>query len=213
LVLHRTEERLHQAVEHPRLGEATPVAAVRAGDLGQAGRGPAVLLLERLLQLVGAEPPVAGKAFGERVHERVDVPGSDPDLPVEHHRAVQPHDVVALLDHRTPPLAADVLLQLHPERAVVPGGPGAAIDLTGGVDKAPTLGEVDDRVDTVYGHDGPPAGDEVGSGTTSVRGRSPTPHAGIGLRRCQSAYSQTSSRPVCGSGTSGKSWTTRVPSA
>src|SRR5690606_9047381 len=181
LVIHRAEEGLHQAVEHPRLGEVAPVAAVRAGDLGEARRGPAVLLFERLLELVGTEPPVARAALAERVHERIDMSGSDPDLPVEDHRAVQPHNVVALLDHRAPPLAADVLLQLHPQRAVVPGRPGAPVDLTGGVDEAPTLGEVDDRVDSVYGHGGPPArrsgiGYDQGTGAPAggARGYRPT---------------------------------------
>ena len=52
-----------------------------------------------------------------------------------------------LLDHRAPPLALDVLLELDAERAVVPGGPGAAVDLAAREDEAPALAEADDGVD------------------------------------------------------------------
>jgi len=55
--------------------------------------------------------------------------------------------VVAAGDHRAPPLALDVLLQLHPERAVVPGRAGTAVDLPAGEDEPPALGEADDAVD------------------------------------------------------------------
>ena len=51
------------------------------------------------------------------------------------------------LHHRAPPLALDVLLELDAERAVVPGRPGAAVDLAAGVDETPALGEGDDVVD------------------------------------------------------------------
>src|SRR5690606_7854775 len=71
LVLHRTQVGLHETVEHPWRRERAPAAAVGTGDLGQARRWPAVLGGERLLQLVGAEPPVAGGALGERDRKSV----------------------------------------------------------------------------------------------------------------------------------------------
>src|SRR3712207_8484548 len=44
---------------------------------------------------------------------------------------------------------SDVVLELHAQRAVVPGRPGAAVDLTRRVDEATPLGETDDGVDAV----------------------------------------------------------------
>ena len=203
VALHRAEVGLHQAVEHPRLGEGALVAAVRAVDLGQVGRRPAVLVLERLLQVVGAEPLVAGLALGQRVDERVEVAGGGPHLPGQDHRGVKADDVVALLDHRSPPLAADVLLQLHAERAVVPGRPGAAVDLAGRVDEAPALGEADDGVDAVGGHGcssgSPPAGCRRTAGADVLRALGQrTADARLGRTRLPGGGRRTGSRrPSC----------------
>src|SRR5215468_2189597 len=99
--------------------------------------------------MVGPEPLVAGLALGERVHELGHVAAGLPDLPGQDDAGVEPDDVVALLDHRLPPLPLDVVLHLNAERAVVPGGPQPAVDLAGGVDQAAALGEADDRVDDI----------------------------------------------------------------
>ena len=55
--------------------------------------------------------------------------GRDPDLRVHEDPGVEPDDVVALLDHRPPPGALDVVLELDAERPVVPDGVDAAVDL------------------------------------------------------------------------------------
>ena len=55
------------------------------------------LLLVGLDQLVGAEPPVAGQALGQRVDELGEVPAGLPDLGGEDHRGVEPDDVLALV--------------------------------------------------------------------------------------------------------------------
>jgi hypothetical protein len=60
---------------------------------------------------------------------------------------VEPDDVVALLDHRPPPRPLDVVLELDPERAVVPDRVDAAIDLARRVDEAAPLRERDDRLE------------------------------------------------------------------
>jgi hypothetical protein len=109
----------------------------------------AVLLLVPLDEVIGAEPLVAHLALGQRLHELGDVPAGLPDLTGEDHAGVQSNDVVAPLDHRLPPLALDVVLHLHTERAVVPGSAQPAVDLTGGVDEAASLAEADDRVGEV----------------------------------------------------------------
>src|ERR1700733_3918604 len=149
-VLGRTKVRPEQPVEHARLGEGALGAAVRAGDVGEAFlRRVAVLLLVRLDQMVGAEPVVAGQALGQRVDELGDVPAGLPHLGCEDHRGVDPDDVVALLHHRTPPLALDVVLHLHAERAVVPGRPEPSVDLAGGVDDPAPLAKADDLVQAI----------------------------------------------------------------
>src|SRR5690349_18707619 len=122
-----------------------------------------MLRFVRLLQMVGAEPLVARLALGQRIDEGLDVAGCGPDVPGQDDGGVQADDVVALLDHRPPPLPADVLLQLHAQRTVVPGRTGASIDLAGGEDEAPALGQADNGVDTIGGHFPPtPAGLSAG---------------------------------------------------
>src|SRR6185369_17172191 len=154
VALHRAEVGLHQAVEHLRLGEGALVAAVRAVDLGQRCGRAAVLVLERLFQMIRTESLVAGLALGQRVDEFGDVAGRLPDLAGQDDRGVQADDVVALLDHRAPPLSADVLLELDAERTVVPRRSSAAIDLAGREDEATPLGEADNGINTVDGHSG-----------------------------------------------------------
>jgi hypothetical protein len=105
----------------------------------------AVLLLVALEEVVGAEPLVARLAFDQRVHELGDVPAGLPDLTGEDHAGVEADDVVAPLDHRLPPLALDVVLHLHAERAVVPGRAQPAVDLAGRVDETASPAEADDR--------------------------------------------------------------------
>ena len=149
-VLDRAQVGAEQAVEHARLGERAPVAAVRAGELVEAAdRRVAVLLLVGLDQVVGPVPLVAERALGERVDELGDVAAGLPHLAGQDDRGVQAHDVVALGDHGAPPLALDVVLQLDAERAVVPGGPQAPVDLAGRVDEPPSLAQADDGVEAV----------------------------------------------------------------
>src|SRR5699024_7479415 len=119
-------------------------AAVGAGHLGQAGGGAALALRVLLEEVVLAVPAVARLALHQRVDERLDVAGRRPDLARQDHRRVQADDVLAAGDHRTPPLALDVLLQLDAERTVVPGRLRAAVDLPAGVDEPPPLAEIDD---------------------------------------------------------------------
>ncbi len=154
LVLHRAEVGGQQTVEVARLGELALHAAVRAVDAGEpALRRALVLVLVRLDELVLAEPLVARRALGQRVDERLEVTRRRPHLRGEDHRGVEADDVVAALHDRAPPLAAHVLLELDAEGAVVPGGAGAAVDLAAGEHEPPALGEVDDGVDAIEGHE------------------------------------------------------------
>ncbi len=152
-VLGDAEVRLQHARELLGLREGALVAAVRAVDVGEAvGRDLAVLGLVGLFQVVGAEALVTGEALGQRVVEGRDVAGGLPDLAGEDHRGVETDDILPSGDHRTPPLALDVLLELDSQRTVVPGGAGTAVDLAAGVDEATALAQADDRVDLVGGH-------------------------------------------------------------
>ena len=149
-VLDRAEVGPQHRVELPRLVERAAGAAVRAGDVRQAVlRRVAVLLLVPLEQVVGAVPLVTDLALGERVGEVGDVPAGLPHLTGEDHARVQAHDVLALLHHRPPPLALDVVLQLHAERAVVPGRAQAAVNLAGRVHETAPLAQVDNGVEAV----------------------------------------------------------------
>src|SRR5437667_209251 len=80
-------------------------------------------------ELVRPVATMTGGALDQRVVERGHVTGGHPDLARQDHRRVQADHVVAALDHRLPPGALDVVLQVDTQRAVVPGGPGAAVDL------------------------------------------------------------------------------------
>ena len=80
LVLDRADRGAQQPVEVARLGELAPVPQFGQAISASPLRGAALLLLERLDQLVGAEPLVARLALGQRVDERIDVTGRHPHL-------------------------------------------------------------------------------------------------------------------------------------
>ena len=102
-------------------------------------------------QVVLAEALVAVQALDQRVGEPGDVAARLPDLRGHDDRGLQPDDVVAELDHRTPPATADVAAQLDPERAVVPRRTQPAVDLAGLEDDPPALGQGRDGLHEV-GH-------------------------------------------------------------
>ena len=84
------------------------------------------------------------EALDERVGEALEVARGLPDPRVLEDRRVERDDVVALLQHRPPPLGLDVALQQHAVVAVVVGRAEAAVDLRGGEDEAAPFAEGDD---------------------------------------------------------------------
>ena len=136
LARHRPDVGLEHQVELARLGEVAV--------------GPLARLLRRLfpalavLELVGAEAQLAGAAVDQRVGEAGQVPRRLPDPRVLEDRRVERDDVVALVDHRPPPLGLDVVLQQDAVVAVVVGRAEPAVDLRGGEDEAAPLAERDD---------------------------------------------------------------------
>ena len=127
-VLHGADRRLEHEVELARLGEV----AVRCltGMLRRLAPAPG------LLEVVGAEAQLAGPAVDQRVGEAGQVTAGLPRPRVLDDRRVERDDVVALLEHRPPPLAFDVVLEQHAVVAVVVARPEAAIDLAAGEDEA-----------------------------------------------------------------------------
>src|SRR4051812_17240037 len=97
-----------------------------------------MVLAEALLALA--------EALDERVAEALEVAGCLPRLRVEDDRAVEGHDVVALLDHRAPPLVLDVRLEQHAVVPVVVRGAEPAVDLGRLEQEAAPLAERDDLV-------------------------------------------------------------------
>src|SRR5450759_4801715 len=97
--------------------------------------------------MVGPEALVARLTLGQRIGEGRNVTGGLPRLRRKDDRGVQAYDVVALLNHRPPPLTLDVVLELHAEGAVVPRRACASINLTAWEDEAPALAETDNGVD------------------------------------------------------------------
>ncbi len=161
VVLDRSHPGLEHQVEAARrrerpavvgAGEAEPLDDGRVEQVGRAqalGAG----------QLVEAIAAMAGRALDEWVAEAADVTGGDPDLGVHEDPRVEPDDVLALLDHRPPPRALDVVLQLDAERPVVPDGVDPAVDLGAREHEAAALRERHDRLEI-----GDRGRDVVGSG-------------------------------------------------
>ena len=107
----------------------------------------------RLLEVVGAEARLQVAAVDQRVGEARQVARGLPRARVLDDRRVEGHHVVALLDHRLPPLADHVVLQQHAVVPVVVGVRDAAVDLRGGEDEAAALGERNDLVHGGHGRD------------------------------------------------------------
>ena len=168
LVLDHAEVGLEHHVEVAGFGPRAAGAAVGAGEPVEVDRvGICDALLGRvvLLHVVGAIALVAGLALGQGVREGAQVAAGLPGLRGQDDAGVEADDVVARGDHRAPPLALDVLLELDTERAVVPGRPRAAVDLTTGIDETSALAEVDDIVECGcgwLGHDCAPRAGSAG---------------------------------------------------
>jgi hypothetical protein len=113
--------RLEHEIELTRLGEVALLGLARVlGGLAPAGR---------LVELVGAEAQLAGLAVDQRVGEPLEMARGLPDARVLDDRRVQGDDVVALLQHRAPPLGLDVVLEQHAVVAVVVCRSHSAVDL------------------------------------------------------------------------------------
>src|SRR5215213_390681 len=141
LLLHRPDGRLEHQIEVARLGQ------VAVGALAGVLRG--LLTALELVEVIGAEALLAGAAVDERIGEAGEVAGGLPHPRVLDDRAVERDDVVAVLQHRAPPLALDVRLEQDAVMAVVIGRSDPTVDLGGGEDEAAPLAQ---RDDLLHGH-------------------------------------------------------------
>jgi hypothetical protein len=140
----------HQGLEHEvelaRLGELA--AALRAADLALCVLGAELLLAEVVL---APAPLTLAQALDEGIGEALEVARGLPDSRVHQDRGVEGDHVVALLQHRPPPLGLDVVLQQDAVVAVVIGRRHPTVDLRGLEDEAPPLAEGDDLVERDFG--------------------------------------------------------------
>src|SRR5262249_1629069 len=98
------------------------------------------------VDVIRAEPPLALAAIDHRVREPLEVAARLPHAGMHQHRGLEPEDVPAEGDRVAPPEVPDVALELDAERAIVPGGAEAAVDLARLEDEAPALAEADEGV-------------------------------------------------------------------
>ena len=96
------------------------------------------------VEVVGAEALLHAAAVDHRIGETGEVAGGLPHARVLQDRGVQGDDVVALLQHRAPPLVLDVRLQQHAVMAVVIRRAEPAVDLRRGEDEPAPLAQRDD---------------------------------------------------------------------
>ncbi len=141
---------LEHQVELARRGEiATALGA------HQFGVWISAFGFDRLAQMVLAPAPLAlAEALDQRVGEALEVARGLPDFGVLEDRRVDRDDVVALLQHRAPPLGFDVALEQDAVVAVVVGRAEAAVDLRGREYEAPAFAEGDDLLHRHLGRAG-----------------------------------------------------------
>ena len=146
LLLHRSDAGLEHEVEVARLGQ------VAVGPLARALRRLATAL--SVLELVCAEAKLARAAVDERVGEALQMAARVPGLRMEDDRRVECDDVLALLQHRAPPLSLDVGLQQDAVVPVVVGRAKSAVDLAAREHEAAPFAQRDDLLhgDDVGGH-------------------------------------------------------------
>ena len=155
-IFDRTDNRLEHQIE--RLGFGEFAAAVRAEKVasGDLGLGLFLLLLEDVLDLVGAHELLAVLAHRHGVGERIKMSGCLPDFGVHDDRGVKTGHIAASADGELPPCLLHVLLELAAERTVVPETGHSAIDLGGMVDETAALAQRRQRVKTrlvLFSHD------------------------------------------------------------
>ena len=96
--------------------------------------------------MVGAVAFMGDFIFDQGVVEGVDVPRGDPGLGVQQDLGIDADHIHAACDQLLPPQIADGAQQLRAQGAVIVGTGQPAVDVGGGVDEAPPLGQGDNFI-------------------------------------------------------------------
>ena len=97
-------------------------------------------------QLVLPEAALTVAAVDHGVRERFDVPARLPHLRMHQDGRIEADDIVALLHHRPPPGALDVVRHLDAQRTVIPRALQAAVDLAALEHEAAPFAQPDERL-------------------------------------------------------------------
>ena len=129
------------------------------------GQLHAVLAAPILNELVRPEPLLALPAVHQRIGEAGQMAAGHPGLGVHEDGGVLPHVVGILLNELLPPCLFDVVLQLHAQRAVVPGVGQTSVNFRAGKDEAPVFAQGHDLVHGFFRvfHDDSPLYDDFSS--------------------------------------------------
>ena len=157
LVLDRAEMSAQHHVEVTRFRPLAAHAAIRAHNIGQTvlRHLVAVLFCVGFLQLVGTLALMAVEALDERIIEHGHVAGCNPHFRRQDDGSIHADDIATGDDHGAPPFTLDIVFQRDAERAVIPRGTGAAVDLARGEHEPATLGEGDDFIEFRTSHNAP----------------------------------------------------------
>ena len=110
-----------------------------------------VLLAPVLDDLVGTETLLALLAVHQGIGEAAHMTGGHPDLRIHQDSSIQTHIVGILLHELLPPGTLHIVLELHTQRAIVPGVGQTAVDLGTGENEAPVFAEVDNFFHGLFG--------------------------------------------------------------
>ena len=108
--------------------------------------GRAIVNPGSLVDLVGPESVTALTAVDHRIGEVIDMAAGFPHGWMHDDGGIETDHVGTALDEFPPPHSLDLVLQLDTERAVVPTGARAAVDLAGLKNEATPLAERNERI-------------------------------------------------------------------
>ena len=101
--------------------------------------------------LVGPEPLLTVLTVHQRVRKTANIDRCHPSLGVHEDRRVQAYIIGTFLNEFLPPCTLYIVLELHAQRAVIPGICQSAVDLGARVYKSPAFAEGNDLIHSFFG--------------------------------------------------------------
>ena len=89
--------------------------------------------------MIGAKTAVIDRIFTQRIDESIHMPTRLPDLLIHQNRRINAVHIITLIHKPAPPQIHDITLQLHAQRAIVPGARKTAIHIRPLINKAAAL--------------------------------------------------------------------------